>query len=120
MKKYKYSIMDKNELEKYCHYAMLASSPRGLAQMKPRDYETLRRTAYEWANEYPNGISLDDLCDLIISQVEHNLLVAWYDKSDIDQVARFTGFFTHVAINANLANDFEEVFNAAFTKFIDK
>ena len=107
--------MDKYELEKYCHYAMLASSPRGLALARPKDYETLRRTALEWANEYPNGISLDNLCDLIISQVEHNLLVGWYEKSEMDQVARFTGFFTHVAINAHLAEDFEEVFNAAFT-----
>lgn len=111
--------MDKYELEKYCHYAMLASSPRGMAQVRPKDYETLRRTALEWANEYPNGISLDDLCDLIIKQVEHNLLVSWYDKNDIDQVARYTGFFTYVAINAHLAEDFEEVFNAAFIKFIE-
>ncbi len=111
--------MNNYDLEEYCHYAMLASSPRGLAQVKPKDYETLRRTALQWTNEYPNGISLDDLCELIIRQVEHNLNVNWYDKSNLSQVAFYTGFYTYAAINADLANDFEDVFTAAFSKFIN-
>ena len=108
--------MDNINLDRYYHYALLSTSPRGLS---PKDLDSLKRTAFEWANEYRNGISLDELCNLIIKQVEHNLIISWYEKSDFDKVAWFTGFFTNAALNAKLATDFEKVFKTAFTKFID-